>query len=42
MLQTAVRAITDAGAQITGEYPQRTAIEARAPAAVVERLLGCG
>lgn len=38
VLQTAVRTLTDGGVQITGEYPQRTAIDARAPAAVVERL----
>ena len=40
MLRHAVRTLTDAGVQITGEYPQRTAIDARAPAAVVERLFG--
>jgi len=32
------RVLSAAGVQITGEYPQRTAIDARAPAAVVDRL----
>jgi subtilase family serine protease len=40
VLHTAVRALTAEGVQVTAEYPQRTAIDARAPAAVVERLFG--
>jgi kumamolisin len=39
-LGDATRVLADAGVQITREYPQRTALEARAPAAIVDRVFG--
>jgi subtilase family serine protease len=41
-LDGAIRSLARDGVQITGEYPQRTALDARAPARVVERLFGVG
>jgi kumamolisin len=39
-LRGAIRALSHDGVQITAEYPQRTALDARAPASVVDRLFG--
>lgn len=39
-LRATIRTLVRDGVRITGEYPQRTALDARAPAGVVERLFG--
>jgi subtilase family serine protease len=39
-LQSAIRSLARDGVRVTAEYPQRTALEARASAGVVERLFG--
>ena len=39
-LRGAIRSLARSGVRVTASYPQRTALQARAPAGVVERLFG--